>query len=170
MENVIQEYKNLKKELDENYSTDRSDEDFSKLVTMKNVDPDLKETLILLHSNYKTENQAQKTYIKKTMLKLIDNEIESLTKVQVILENKIKDESGNSLLQTTGLQKLFILVGLLVFGFFIMAIIDKDAFKEAAGSVRDLLPGINSIQQTQQQQPASSNNTQNISPTGEGVE
>ena len=142
MESMINVYKTLKKELDENYDTERSDEDFSKLVTMKDVSPDLKETLILLHSNYKTENQAQKAFIKKTMIRLIDNEIETLTKIQLILEHKVGAEGTGvtSVLHTTGLQKIIILCVLTIFAFFIMALIDKDAFKEAIGTAKDVLP------------------------------
>lgn len=51
---------------------DKSDEDFVRLIKLNNIDKELFEVLILIHSNYKAEMQNVKTSQVRIMSKLVD--------------------------------------------------------------------------------------------------
>ena len=71
LEQEIESLKSLKNEIN-GFNIQENDQDFVKLVTLKNVDPELRENLILLHSNYKTELKDLKSFMYQSMYKLID--------------------------------------------------------------------------------------------------
>mgnify|MGYP007043493296 CR=1 FL=1 len=78
---------NLQKIKDEIYdiSNDRVDDDFIKLVKIKDINDELYETLILIHSNYKAEMQAVKTNQIRLISKIVDQNLESLVHMQKTL-------------------------------------------------------------------------------------
>lgn len=78
-------------------STDGVDDDFIKLVKIRNIDSDLHETLILIHSNYKAEMQALKTSQIRSLTKVIDKDIELLyhTKSMLVDIEQLKKGKGS---------------------------------------------------------------------------
>lgn len=90
---------NLQKIKDEIYdiSNDRVDDDFIKLVKIKDINDELYETLILIHSNYKAEMQAVKTNQIRLISKIVDQNLETLVHMQKTLteiDNLKKTKGG----------------------------------------------------------------------------
>lgn len=90
---------NLQKIKDEIYdiSNDRVDDDFIKLVKIKDINDELYETLILIHSNYKAEMQAVKTNQIRLISKMVDQILETLVHMQKTLteiDNLKKTKGG----------------------------------------------------------------------------
>ena len=77
----------IKDDMYDNYFGDKHTNSYQKLVELKNIDPLLYETLLIVHSNYITSQKEQNTTTFKFMSKLIDINLEMLH----ILE-KIKKE------------------------------------------------------------------------------
>lgn len=140
MLDAIEKYKQIKDSLDDIQSQGNNDEDFVKLVSMKGVDDELKETLILLHSNYKAETKEQKNILYRTLYRLIDQNTEVFIKINSLLEQqqKIKETSGG-LFKMEALHKVLIAVVLTVISFFILAFIDPHAFNTAFGAMKDVV-------------------------------
>lgn len=84
---------NLIKLKDELYELhmDKNDDDFIKLVKLHDINDELYETLILIHSNCKDEMQAVKNGQIRMLTKMIDYDIELLTKYKEML-HEIKEQ------------------------------------------------------------------------------
>lgn len=84
---IKEEIKNLKDEI-YNYKEQDDNQDLVKLIQLKNVSDDLKETLILLHSNYTTELRETRNHYCRLFNKMIDKNIETLELILKILNNE----------------------------------------------------------------------------------
>lgn len=143
MEKSIEEYKKIKDTLDEFNNAGNNDEDFMKIVQMKGVDEDLKETLILLHSNYKSEVKEQKNILYRTLYRLIDQNVEVFNKINNIfqqqqIEQAKRDKQGGGLIKTDTIHKILGAIVLTVIAFFLLALIDKHAFEVAFGALKEV--------------------------------
>lgn len=90
---------NLQKIKEEVYdlSNDRTDDDFIKLVKIKNINDELYETLVLMHSNYKAELHGVKNGQIRYVSKLVDENLEILMHLQktlVEIDNLKKTKGG----------------------------------------------------------------------------
>ena len=144
MDKVLEDYKSIKNNLDDFNNQGGSDEDFVKLVSMNGVDDDLKQTLILLHSNYKAENKEQKTSIYKLLYKLIDQNIEVFNRINILIKEQEKEQIKNSntnsgFLKMEGAHKIFLIIIAAVLVFFVLAFIDKHAFEIAYNAIKDIV-------------------------------
>lgn len=72
---------------------EKTDEDFIKLIKLNNIDKELFEVLILIHSNYKAEMQNVKTSQTRVLSKMIDYLITNSTNNV----NIAKAETGDNL-------------------------------------------------------------------------
>lgn len=152
MENSVDkhllEYKKLKDELLNIDKSTTEDQDFLNLVTNNNIEPDLRNLLILLHSNYKTELKDLKSLSYKILYRLVDE--------NHIVLNKMNDEikilkKENELLKSTeeqGVLKMknmkHIVRGILtllavIVSLFFMAVINPDAYNLVLESIKDIL-------------------------------
>lgn len=139
LENEIKSLQSLKAEVN-GFNTQENDQDFIKLVTLKNVDPDLRENLILLHSNYKTELKDLKVFMYQSMYKLIDK-TESIC---VDIDTELKKKSSGGIVSHAA-RNIAIILGVVVFAFiilFIFAVIDPEAFKTAADALKSFMPSV----------------------------
>lgn len=80
------EFKKLKDEMYD-YKEQDDNSDFIKLLQIKDVSDDLKETLILLHSNYTTEIREIRNHYCRLFNKLVDRDIEMLELILKMLDN-----------------------------------------------------------------------------------
>lgn len=71
IEKMLQEYKTIKDELNDTYRN-KPDSEFLKLVSVKGIDEELKETLILLHGNYNTELTSYRENAYRLLYRIID--------------------------------------------------------------------------------------------------
>lgn len=153
MDDIIDKYKELKKELyDSRPSCD--DKDFSKLVEMKDVDPNLKETLILLHSNYKTELHELRSETIRMLFKIIDQNIEAIDKLE---RYHLTHEATEKVAETTskkegvtqnlidkygglnGIQKVTLCLILIVLIFWILDFISPDSFRRSTDTIGKII-------------------------------
>ena len=72
---------------------EKTDEDFIKLIKLNNIDKELFEVLILIHSNYKAEMQNVKTSQTRVLSKMIDYLITNSGNNS----NNVKAETGQNL-------------------------------------------------------------------------
>ena len=72
---------------------EKTDEDFIKLIKLNNIDKELFEVLILIHSNYKAEMQNVKTSQTRVLSKMIDYLITNSGNSS----NSVKAETGQNL-------------------------------------------------------------------------
>lgn len=155
MDTLLEKYKSLKKDLEEfQMQSNGNDEDFVKLVSMKGVDDDLKETLILLHSNYKAENKEQKSHLFRMLYKLVDNNIEVFERINQNMKsgtvvvspaeggsfnNNPNNPSTPSLFQLGKVHTIILVIVITVIAFFVLAVIDPDAFKLAMNAIKEII-------------------------------
>lgn len=138
MERILKDYEQLKQYLEDLQSSVTDDKDFVKLVQLKGVDEDMKETLILLHSNYKTELKSHQDVVQRTLTKVVDNQINLVSSLQKN-DNELKATNSN-VIHYVNLVKTFIFgVIILVVVFFGLAAFNSDAFKTAFSATKDIL-------------------------------
>jgi hypothetical protein len=112
--------KNLKKLKDDIYNlhNETNNEDFTNLVKLSSdMELELYETLILLHSNYKSELQEIKKYQIRTLNKIIDNDIEIINKLKnelLLIKSEINVKKKNNLLLNTGIFFIIFLISIIV--------------------------------------------------------
>ena len=94
LNDVKKSYRDLKEEIYETEVKD-SNKDFFKLVTLKNINDDLREMLVLLHGNYSSELQEVRSRYDRLLTKLIDNDIEAvtITDIQLVKHKERAEES-----------------------------------------------------------------------------
>lgn len=154
MDKVIDNYKTLKKDLEDFQRQSGSDEDFVKLVSLKGVDDDLKETLVLLHSNYKAENKEQKSQLTRMLYRLVDSNIEVFERISTNFRtqpqtaiiasggNEVsvqQQPNGVPLFQLGKVHTIILVVVLSVVAFFVLAMVDPEAFQLAMQAIKDII-------------------------------
>lgn len=80
MEKIVDDLKSIKETIFNNFfdqSNNANNSAFNKLIVLQNLDDDLKETLILLHSNYITELEVIKKVNYKALDQLVTNNLEA---------------------------------------------------------------------------------------------
>lgn len=80
MEKIVEDIKDIKEGLFQNFfdqNNNANSNAFNKLLVLKNLDEDLKETLVLLHSNYIAELETIKKFNYKALDQIISNNIEA---------------------------------------------------------------------------------------------
>ena len=79
MEKIVDELKEIKQTIFNNFfdQSNINNNAFNKLIVLQNLDDDLKETLILLDSNYITELEVIKKVNYKALDQLVSNNIEA---------------------------------------------------------------------------------------------
>jgi hypothetical protein len=82
MDNVEKRLLALKDEIYDTHIENDNNDDFTRLVQLKDVTDEVFETLILLHSNYKSSMQTMKFSQIVTLNKLIDANIEVLSSLK----------------------------------------------------------------------------------------
>jgi hypothetical protein len=82
MDNVEKRLLALKDEIYDTHIENDNNDDFTRLVQLKDVTDEVFETLILLHSNYKSSMQTMKFSQIVTLNKLIDANIEMLSSLK----------------------------------------------------------------------------------------
>lgn len=137
MERALEDARKLKESIESNTSSVGTDKDFIKLVQMKNIDPDLKETLILLHSNYKTEIIEYRLHLKETLSKMVDNQI-SLVRDLDDNSKRISDTNNAVDKYTKVIKTVFAVAIVGVVVFFFLAYLDNKAFQSAFGAIKEL--------------------------------
>jgi len=107
------------------------DSDFTRLIKIKDIDDELFETLILIHSNYKNEMQSVKRLNSNTITKLIDLQIDMLTHYKLVLADV--DNLKNGSVKNQLLTPKNIVIVLTTLGIFISGIWVLFAINPAAG-------------------------------------
>ena len=154
---ILKEYNNLKDEIDAFYHTNEHDKDYLKLIDLEDVPQKLKNTLILIHSNYKSELREQKSFNYRLMRKMLD--IEQLTALHI--QNRFNKDERTAKKHKDRLDKVYKYVKTIAFvifaGFicsFVFAWLDIDAFNSAATFIRDIVFSVtNSGQEIQHAPP-----------------
>lgn len=80
MDKVVENLKVIKSGIFESYfeqNNNTNNNAFNKLLVLQNMDENLKETLVLLHSNYIAELESIKKYNYKAIDKILDNNLEA---------------------------------------------------------------------------------------------
>ena len=154
MEKTLENYKTLKRDLEDFQKQPSTDEDFVKLVSMKGVDDDLKETLILLHSNYKAENKEQKSQLTRILYRLVDSNIDVFEKLSGVIRNQAPavvapssggnvevshHPNGTPLFQLGKVHTIILVVVMSVVAFFVLAMVDPQAFQLAMQAIKDII-------------------------------
>lgn len=154
MEKAIENYKTLKRDLEDFQKQPSTDEDFVKLVSMKGVDDDLKETLILLHSNYKAENKEQKSQLIRLLYRLVDSNLDVFEKLSRGIRNQTSTvvatptggnvevsskPKGTPLFQLGKVHTIILVVVMSVVAFFVLAMVDPEAFQLAMQAMKDII-------------------------------
>jgi len=87
LDNIHNNFNKLKDDLFNNTLESRTEENISvnKILSLKNIDENLKEALILLTNNYTAELQAIRHHQVKSLMSIIDNDIAILNKYKEIL-------------------------------------------------------------------------------------
>lgn len=151
MKDILEKYAELKDEIHAQDSN-KSDEDFVKLVKIKNEDDDLKETLILLHTNYKNDIQELRNSRIKVFNKLIDNNVALIHKLQDLVE---EGQKSNAKTQRTfkihNIERLLLVIVFVIFAFWTMATINGDAFQGSIGAIDTVFGNITGNHPTEQQ-------------------
>lgn len=138
LEQDLKDLNSIKDELN-SFNIPENDQDFIKLVTLKDIDPGLRENLILLHSNYKTEIKDLKSFVYRSMYRVIDKTEQTFKTV----DNQL--EKGKSGIMSTGVRNIAIIFGIVIVAFmilFIFALINPDAFKTASEALKSFMPSI----------------------------
>lgn len=135
MENISEDYSKIKDYLYEAHMQVTAGSEFNSLVKLKNVDPELRETLILLHSNYKAEFQAIKNHNFRVLLSVVDtqsaafNKIVSSQKSTSIAINLLADEKKSKFKTRLMILALIALVGTFMVSMLYLITTDKEAGK-----------------------------------------
>lgn len=138
--NELTKLKELKAELMSFDNSNNNDQDFKNLLTMKDIDNDLKTSLILLHSNYKAELKELKSYVYKIMYSTVD-------KTESVLEDISGDISkckkgGFFSNATRNIAIIFGIIIIVFFLLFIFAVINPDAFNNTANALTKIIGGV----------------------------
>lgn len=125
------------------YFVDRTKSSYEKLVELKNVDKELYETLLLVHSNYITSQKEQNLASFKMVISLIDISIEMCNAIEKLEhEEAAKKEKETGWLSTNNIAKLAVPVVGVIFAFWLMHLIGGDSFTAATNFFTNLI-GLN---------------------------
>ena len=150
LEQDLKDLNSIKDELN-SFNIPENDQDFIKLVTLKDIDPGLRENLILLHSNYKTELKDLKLFVYRTNYRIVDQTERIMIRVDKELQ---KNKNG---VLSHGTRNIAIIFGIVLVAFmilFIFALINPDAFKTASEALKSFMPSIFGIDKEIIMQPA----------------
>lgn len=116
MDNIEKRLLVLKDEIYDSHIENDNTDDFTRLVQLKDVTDEVFETLILLHSNYKSSMQTMKFSQIVTLNKLIDANIEMLSSLKKnVNEGKMTKANRNGFFNNfPDSGKLIISIGLLM--------------------------------------------------------
>ena len=130
MDDIHEDLKVLREYLyDAHLEDGGTDINFTSLVTMETQSPELKEIIILLHSNYTGEFQAIKQHNLRVHLKLLDNQDAAFKKViDKIMENS-KTRDKNKFSFTIKVFSALGALGIFLAGMFYLFAGDKEAGK-----------------------------------------
>lgn len=137
---MVERYKAIRQEL---FSQDESfaGEDFSRLVSIKDIDTDLYHVLILLHSNYRAEQQAMRSRHIRITSKIIDAHMDAMLlskEEQTRALETTKKPTG--ILTASNVIMVLSAVGIFIFSIAILFIKYPDAAKSAVDVLKLLLP------------------------------
>ena len=125
------------------YFVDKTKSSYEKLVELKNIDKELYETLLIVHSNYITSQKEQNLASFKMVTSLIDiciemcNNIERLEQIEAA-----KKEKETGWLTSSNIVKLSIPVVGVIFAFWLMHLIGGESFTAATNFFTNLI-GLN---------------------------
>jgi hypothetical protein len=142
---MVERYRAIRAELFNN-DLDIVNDDMTQLITVKDIDSDLYTALLLLHSNYKAEQQAQRSRHIRITSKLIDAQIDALL-LNKEKELREKEETSKQQQQPTGLitpKNIVIVLGSVGAFIFSMAVVFAkypEQAKSAVDLLKLLLPG-----------------------------
>lgn len=144
MENIKQDLNKIKDYLYESHLEVTMSKDFDSLIKLKNVNDELRETLILLHSNYKAEFQAIKNHNFRVLLSILDSQATAFDKVIAkqlemsnILDSVIKSKTSKTI---SVVKILTLLAGIASFIIVIFYLFNSD--KETGQMVIDLMKSL----------------------------
>lgn len=152
---ILENLEKIKDEITEANLTTGPDDHFADLVKLKNVEDELYETLILIHSSHKSEIQAIKSNHLRTLHKLVDNNVKIYTLISDITKqletlnaeslavqaNHMKEQTGQNVQNTNnaGIVKTILLnpknliIVLWGIGFFFVMLWAMFVVNDAAG-------------------------------------
>lgn len=121
-----------------------TDNDFVHLVKMKDVPDELHETLILLHSNYKTQLQTMRSSYTKAFIAVTDDDREFLNLLKDFIDKVIEmDLDKNSLWKTILKPKFLTFAAVLLFvlitAMYVMLLEASTRYPDAARGVADVI-------------------------------
>jgi hypothetical protein len=90
MDRIKESMQELKEKIYDMYGEEKNDDDFAKLVGMSKTiqDPELFETLILMHSNYRSEMQQIKAQNIRILITILDNHTRHIDHIETHIEDK----------------------------------------------------------------------------------
>jgi len=148
MEDIHKDYAKIKDYLYEAHMQITMSADFHNLVKLKNVDDELRETLILLHSNYKAEFQAIKNHNFRVLLSVVDIQSTAFSKLvneQVNMNGKLDtlvDDKKSKIKSRLITLALVAVVGTFTVLVLYLIIADKEAGKILLELVKSLVSKI----------------------------
>lgn len=138
----------LKDHIYEIHKATTTDDEFNNLLINKNSDPELLQSIILLHNSYKADMQNLKSFNLRSMNGIIDNvitgDLEHEARIKA-LEEKAKHLEEKS--KHTKWEKIFVGVIIVLFILFSLFSLNKDAAQAAVDGlkgVKDAVIGIDS--------------------------
>ena len=140
IDEMLETYKNIKEEIN-NIQYVKQDNDFLSLVNLKGVDDDLKQYLILLHSNYSTEIKEIRSNANKILYKMVDESEYMLRAMHTRMkkaEEHIEKNAGKATKQSRALITLGAIMVVFVAAFS-MASFDPQAFDKTVGSIKHIV-------------------------------
>ena len=148
MEDIHKDYAKIQDYLYEAHMQITMSADFHNLVKLKNVDDELRETLILLHSNYKAEFQAIKNHNFRVLLSVVDIQSTAFSKLvneQVNMNGKLDtlvDDKKSKIKSRLITLALVAVVGTFTVLVLYLIIADKEAGKILLELVKSLVSKI----------------------------
>ena len=137
-------YRKLKDEVYEFKGQD-DNQDFVKLVQLKDIPDELKETLILLHSNYSSEIREVRFYYTKLINKVIDKDLEAveyfkneLDKIKTVTTPAPSNGIFGFLQHLDKLQKIWITTTIIVVILFLIEFINPGSLEKVTTAFKEI--------------------------------
>lgn len=148
MDSIRTDLNKIKDYLYETHLEITMSKDFDNLIKLKSVNDELRETLILLHSNYKAEFQAIKNHNFRVLLSIVDTQAIAFDKVitkqaemSKIIDDVVKTKKGKTINVVKILTLLAGIASFIVVIFFLFTS-DKEAGQMVIDLVKSLIPKI----------------------------
>ena len=143
MDNIHNNFNKLKDDLFNNTLESRTEENISvnKILSLKNIDENLKEALILLTNNYTAELQAIRHHQVKSLMSIIDNDIAILNKYKEVLAavDSLKKSTEEPVLTFKNvLRTLGVVMGMTLF-LTLLYHFEPVAISKAIAAVKDII-------------------------------